>query len=32
MFLKILVALGALWAMGFFIFHIVRFMLGRRVF
>ncbi len=32
MFLKIFVALGALWAMGFFLFHFVRFMLGRRVF
>lgn len=32
MFLKIFVALGALWALGFFVYQSVRLMLGRRVF
>jgi hypothetical protein len=30
--LKIIVALGAVWSLGFFIFHFVRLLLGRRVF
>jgi uncharacterized membrane protein YuzA (DUF378 family) len=29
---KILIALGALWAMGFLTFHFVRLLLGRKVF
>jgi hypothetical protein len=30
--LKIIVALGAVWSLGFFVFHFVRLLLGRRVF
>lgn len=29
---KILFSLVAMWAMGFFVFHFVRLLLGRRVF
>jgi hypothetical protein len=32
MLIKIFVALGALWALGFFVYQSVRLMLGRRVF
>ncbi len=32
MVLKILVAIGAVWSLGFFVFHFVRLLLGRRVF
>lgn len=32
MLLKIFIALGALWALGFFVYQSVRLMLGRRVF
>jgi len=31
-FVKIFVALGALWAMGFFLFNFVKVLMGRRVF
>lgn len=29
---KIFVALGALWSLGFFVYHFIRLLLGRRVF
>jgi hypothetical protein len=32
MVVKILVAVGAVWSLGFFVFHFVRLLLGRRVF
>lgn len=32
MLLKLLVAVGAVWAMGFFIFQFARLLLGRKVF
>jgi hypothetical protein len=32
MFEKVLIALIVLWAMGFFTFHVVRLLLGRKVF
>jgi uncharacterized membrane protein YuzA (DUF378 family) len=32
MIATILIVVGALWAMGFFLFHFVRLLLGRRAF
>ena len=32
MLIKIMVAVGAIWAMGFFMFHFIRLLLGRRTF
>jgi hypothetical protein len=32
MFIRIFVALGALWALGFFVYQSVRLLLGRRIF
>jgi len=32
MILKLFVALGAIWAMGFFLFHFIRLLMGRRTF
>lgn len=32
MLFKLFIALGAIWAMGFFVYHFIRLLMGRKTF